>query len=195
MSNTAADIRPITITVVTFIMGMVTMSCGLARAAGTEHSTSLDRAVMETLEECRRISASCAATTKDAAGILVFPNVVKADFIVGGAGGKGALIQNGKIVGYYSIGAVSAGLQAGVQDANHVYVFRTQEALNELKNSPDWKIGADAGVTLISADANAEGTMGNILAYVFDAKGLHAGVALDVLDVWKTDSNYRRAQS
>src|ERR1043166_101193 len=94
----------------------------------TDQNPSLDKSVMDTLHQCQQVASSCAATTKDAAGILVFPNVVKADLIIGGAGGKGALIENGKITGYYSLGVGSAGLQAGVESANQVFVFRTPTA-------------------------------------------------------------------
>jgi lipid-binding SYLF domain-containing protein len=152
-----------------------------------EHDTSLDSSVMNTLNQCREISRSCADMTKNVPGILVFPNVVTADLIVGGSGGKGALIENNKITGYYNIGAASAGLQVGIENASQVYVFRTADALDELKRGPDWKAGARAGVTLVTADANATGTTGNVLAYIFDAKGLHAGVALNVFDVWRSD--------
>lgn len=151
-----------------------------------EQSVSLDKSVMDTLKECQKISTSCSANTKNAPGVLVFPNVIKADLIVGGAGGKGALVENGKITDYYSIGAASAGLQAGVESTSQVYVFRTPAALEKLKKDPDWKVGASAGVTLITADANATSSTGDVLAYVFDAKGLSAGISLDVFDIWKT---------
>lgn len=50
-----------------------------------------------------------------AAGILVFPKIVKAGFIFGAQGGKGVLTEHGHTSGYYSIAAASFGLQAGVQ--------------------------------------------------------------------------------
>jgi len=46
---------------------------------------------------------------------LVFPNIVKAGFIVGTQDGEGELLKHRKIVGYYNIAAASYGLQAGVQ--------------------------------------------------------------------------------
>src|SRR5215472_12074122 len=39
---------------------------------------------------------------KRAQGMLVFPGIYKAGFVVGGAYGKGALRVHGKSVGYYS---------------------------------------------------------------------------------------------
>jgi len=163
-----------------FILGLVMLNAGAAHA-----DSVLDKKVMATLQQCQQVSSSCAEMTKNPVGILVFPSVVKADLIVGGAGGKGALIEHGKITGYYNIGAGSAGLQAGIENTSQVYVFNTTEALAKLKEGPDWKVGATAGVTVIAADANASGATGDILAYVFNSKGLNAGISLDVFDVWK----------
>ena len=183
---------------IVFILGLLTLGVGIPQAVGNsahvKSNSALDKSVMDTLKQCQNISSSCADTTKSAAGILVFPNVVKADLIIGGAGGKGALIENGTITGYYNIGAASAGLQAGIESASQVYVFRNTEALSKLKDGSEWKAGATADVALIEADANTRGTTGNILAYVFDAKGLHAGISLDVFRVWKA-SQKRPASS
>lgn len=169
-----------------FTLGLAFPISGKAETETAERNPSLDKSVMDTLLQCQQVSSSCAATTKNAAGVLVFPNVIKADLIIGGAGGKGALVENGKITGYYNIGAASAGLQAGVESSSQIFVFRTSASLAELKKGPNWKAGATAGVTLITTDTNAAEVTGDVLAYIFDAKGLHAGVALDVFDVWKT---------
>src|SRR5690349_895745 len=96
------------------IMGMVILGSNPARAAG---QPGLDRAVAATLTHCQQISVSCATTTKNSYGVLVFPDVVKADLIIGGAGGTGALIETGQITGYYNIGSASAGLQAGIENS------------------------------------------------------------------------------
>src|SRR6185503_11956492 len=81
--------------------------------APVQVNPSLNIAVMETLRQCQQMSGSCAANTKTAVGVLVFPSVLKADLLIGGSGGKGALIENGRVTEYYSIGSISAGLQAG----------------------------------------------------------------------------------
>lgn len=174
-------------------MGSAGSTAGTANSATTGSAAAItrdpafDATVMNTLAQCQKVSPSCSATAKNAMGILVFPNVVKADLIVGGSGGKGALIENGKITGYYNIGAASAGLQAGIETANQVYIFRTADALAKLKEGRDWKVDTAAGVTLITADANVRGNVnGDVLAYVFDSKGLHAGVSLDVFSVWRS---------
>lgn len=167
---------------------MAALFISAAGAQGMASDPALDRKVMDSLGECQRVSVSCAETTKDAMGVLVFPAVLQADLLIGGAGGKGALVENGLITGYYSIGAASAGLQAGIKSGSQVYVFRTAEALAALKDSPNWNVGTTAGLTLMTADATARGQAGEVAVYVFDSSGLHGGVALDVFNVWKTEA-------
>ncbi len=50
---------------------------------------------------------------KKAKGILVFPGVIKAGFVVGGESGEGALQVGGKTIQYYSTAAASLGFQIG----------------------------------------------------------------------------------
>src|SRR5262245_64337348 len=66
-----------------------------------------------------------------AQGILVFPKVVSAGFIVGGSYGQGALRKGGATAGYYSVGAGSVGLLAGAQSKAMYLMFLTQEALQK----------------------------------------------------------------
>ena len=64
-----------------------------------------------------------------AAGTLVFPNVMKAGFFVGGDYGEGALQVAGKTVDYYSTAAISFGLQLGAQSRSEVILFMDKDAL------------------------------------------------------------------
>jgi len=66
---------------------------------------------------------------KTAKGILVFPNVYKAGFGIGGEYGEGALRIEGKTVDYYSTVAGSFGFQLGAQKKTLILVFTQKEAL------------------------------------------------------------------
>ena len=70
-----------------------------------------------------------------AKGVLVFPKVVKAGFIIGGEGGEGALQVGGKTVDYYSTIAGSFGLQAGAVSKSVYILFMTDDALQNFRNS------------------------------------------------------------
>ncbi|KVD89531.1 hypothetical protein WS62_15110 [Burkholderia sp. ABCPW 14] len=87
-------------------------------------------------------------------GVLVFPNVLQAGFIVGGQSGNGALRVGGATVGYYNTSSLSVGLQAGAQSKALIFLFMTQDALDKFRGSEGWAAGADASVALVKMGAN-----------------------------------------
>ena len=87
-------------------------------------------------------------------GVLVFPNVLQAGLIVGGQSGNGALRVGGSTVGYYNTSSLSVGLQAGAQSKAIVFLFMTQQALDEFRGSDGWAAGAGASVALVKMGAN-----------------------------------------
>ncbi|TAM06044.1 MAG: hypothetical protein EPN70_06885 [Paraburkholderia sp.] len=89
-----------------------------------------------------------------ARGVLVFPSVLQAGFIVGGQYGEGALRVGGATVGYYSTVSGSLGLQAGAQSKAVIFCFMTQDSLNRFRASEGWSAGADASVALVKMGAN-----------------------------------------
>ncbi|WP_207919050.1 hypothetical protein [Flavobacterium sandaracinum] len=52
---------------------------------------------------------------EDAYGYVIFPNVGKAGFGIGGAAGNGVVYERGKIAGMAKLSQVSIGFQAGGQ--------------------------------------------------------------------------------
>ena len=59
---------------------------------------------------------------RKAAGVLVFPSVVKAGMLLGGQYGEGVLIVRGNAAGYYNIISASLGFQLGVQSLSIIIV-------------------------------------------------------------------------
>ena len=124
-----------------------------------------------------------------AEGVLVFPNVMAAGFVVGASRGQGALRVGGRTVSYHATTSGSFGLQAGAQSTAVFVLFMTQEALQRFQNSSGWTVGADASVTLIAAGANAQVNTTTaqqpVIGYVLSNRGLMAGVTLDGARVTK----------
>jgi lipid-binding SYLF domain-containing protein len=89
-----------------------------------------------------------------ARGVLVFPSVLQAGFIVGGQYGEGALRVGGSTVGYYSTISGSFGLQAGAQSKAIIFLFMTQDSLDSFRNADGWSVGGDASVALVKVGAN-----------------------------------------
>jgi lipid-binding SYLF domain-containing protein len=117
-----------------------------------------------------------------AAGILVFPKIVKAGFIFGAQGGKGVLREHDRVQGYYTIAAGSFGLQAGVQWFSYALFFMNPEALHYLDKSDGWAVGSDPNVVVIDKGAalsvNSTTLSQKVIAVPFGQKGLMAGLAL-----------------
>lgn len=116
-------------------------------------------------------------------GVLVFPKVVSAGFVVGGSYGKGELLVGGRREGYYRTTGISAGLLAGA-DSKAVYVlFMNSESLEKFRASNGWTAGADASVSVLKAGADASVDTQTIsqpvVGYVLTNAGLMANLSID----------------
>lgn len=118
-----------------------------------------------------------------ARGVLVFPSIVSAGFVVGGSYGQGALRVRGRTSEYYSTAAGSVGLLAGAESKAVFLLFMTDESLEKFRASKGWTVGADASVTLINVGANAQvdskTAQQAIIGYVLTNGGLMANVSLE----------------
>lgn len=118
-----------------------------------------------------------------ARGVLAFPSVISAGFVVGGSYGQGALLEDGRTTGYYSTAAGSVGLLAGAETKSVFVLFMTKEALDKFKSSKGWTAGADASVTMINAGANVSidtrTARAPVIGYVLNNRGLMASLSLD----------------
>lgn len=154
-----------------------------------EHSSPAERrqdinsradAVLERLYENASESRDL---VRRAHGVLIFPRVLSASFVIGGEHGEGVLRVNGKNSGYYSTTSGSIGFQAGAQSKAIVILFMTQEALNHFRSSNGWTVGADATVAVANIGANGSidsNTLNEpIIAFAMTNAGLAAGVSLN----------------
>ena len=124
-----------------------------------------------------------AAIGKQAKAILIFPKIVKAGFVFGGAYGEGELKQGDRVDGYYNSVTGSWGLQAGAQSYGYVVFLMNHKALRYVHQTHGWEIGV--GPTVVVVD---EGVARNLststlkddaYAFIFDQKGLMAGVSIE----------------
>jgi len=166
----------------TFLVAAAAALCmfGLRPALAQSHALDADAAAA--LKHLYATSPSADALGKTAVGVLVFPSVTRLGFIVGAQGGDGVLYQKGKVAGHYNTGAMSVGLQAGIQSYGYALFFMTDADLKYLKSTKGWSIGT--GPTIVIADAGAAkdvstltGQQG-VYGFIFDQKGLMAGIGL-----------------
>lgn len=118
-----------------------------------------------------------------AAGILVFPSIVKAGMVVGGEYGEGALRVGGTTVGYYSTASGSIGLQLGVQSKSLIIMFMDKKALDSFKVSDGWEVGVDASIALVTVGVdgsiNTNTVQQPVIGFVFNQKGFMGNLTLE----------------
>lgn len=129
-----------------------------------------------------------AATAK---GVLVFPSIVKAGFMIGGLFGEGVLFKGGKAVAYYNTVAASYGYQVGVQKYGYAMFLMNDKALEYLDKSDGWEVGT--GPSIVVLDQGAAGGLSttsardDVYAFIFNQQGLMAGLGLQGTKITKVE--------
>jgi len=143
----------------------------------------IDTNVREALGQFHRTITNGSQLQAKAAGMLVFPHVIKAGVGVGGEYGEGALLIGGGTAGYYSIGSASIGFQLGVQVKSIVILFMNADALARFRASDGWKAGVDGSVALVTIGAgkavDTESINKPIIGFIFSNKGLMYNLTLE----------------
>ena len=162
----------------------VLMGVGVAPVAFAQQS---DRDARATLNVLYRASPGTRALGAKAKGVLVFPEIRKAAFVVGGQGGRGVMFSGRKIVGRYRADGALIGFEAGVQSFRYVLFFMTDEALQKLRESNGFELSADPNIVVTNVGAGAHITtttaQPDVYGYVFGQKGLMGGIAVQGLKI------------
>ncbi len=162
-----------------FVLAGVSFQETAAAASAAEINIGVDA----TLQRFKKEVTGGSQFLNKAEAVLVFPNVIKAGFVVGGEYGEGALRVGGKTVGYYSTAGASIGFQAGAQSKSVVLVFLTKQALNSFRSSDGWKAGVDGSVALIKwgvgEDVNSVEIKDPVAGFIFGNKGLMYNLTLE----------------
>lgn len=144
-----------------------------ASAASREE---IDAEVREAMANFAKHTSAGNELAKKAAGVLVFPSVIKAGIGIGGEYGEGSLLVRGKPVAYYSIAAASIGFQLGAQARSQIVLFMNPNALAQFRGSQGWTAGVDGSVALATLGAggsiDTETAKKPVIGFIFSGKGL-----------------------
>lgn len=152
--------------------------CGLllTSAALAASKAEIDANVQDALSKFYASSAPGKVLAREAAGMLVFPRVIKAGIGIGGEYGEGALIVGGDTVAYYNTASASIGFQLGAQVKSQIILFMTADALDTFRNSEGWEAGVDGSVAIVEFGAAEEISSNSIrdpiIGFIFSNKGL-----------------------
>lgn len=145
--------------------------------------------VQTALEKLYAKSPKAKELSQTAKAILVFPDIVKGGFIVGGQYGEGAMIKDGRVIGYYNSVSASYGLQAGIQKYGYALFLMSDSMLSYLDKSDGWELGLAPNIVVV--DVGAAGGLSTTsaksaaYAFFFDQKGLMAGLGLQGTKITK----------
>ena len=167
---------------------LVLFAAANAWAASREE---INAEVRQTVQEFYKHTSAGKELSQRAAGMLVFPSVVKAGIGVGGEYGEGSLLVGGKPVAYYNIAAASIGFQLGAQARSQIILFMTDSALSKFRASEGWKAGVDGSVALATLGAggaiDTETAKKPIIGFIFSNKGLMYTLTFEGSKITKID--------
>jgi lipid-binding SYLF domain-containing protein len=167
----------------TVLVAAITLLICVSMVHGGETAAEIDAGVNIGLQTLYASTPAAAELAKVAKGILVFPDVIKGGFVVGGQYGTGALRVGGKTDGYYNTVAVSYGLQIGAQSFGYAMFLMTDAARLSLNDSKGWQVGV--GPTVVVVDEGLSRSLTTMTAkddvyvFFFDQKGLMAGLGIE----------------
>ena len=145
-------------------------------------ASAIDRDARSVLDKLYKRIPGAKALADKAVAVLVFPNIVKGGFIIGGQFGDGALRKNGKSVAYYRSLAGSYGYQAGIQSFGYVLFFMDDASLQYLNNSDGWELGVGPSLVVLDEgfgkNLSSTTLQKGVYAFIFDQTGLMAGMGI-----------------
>jgi lipid-binding SYLF domain-containing protein len=161
--------------------------CSVTGPKDTSDSASkrreIDIGATDTLNRLYSTTKSAQDLGAKARGILIFPKLLSAGFIVGGEYGDGVLRSGGADHGYYRAISGSFGWQIGAQSKAFILMFMTQDAYDKFVRSSGWQIGVDATVALATVGANGQIDTNTaqqpIIGFAMTNAGLMAGLSLE----------------
>lgn len=154
-------------------------------------TSSLSAEASAALDKLCRENEAARALARDAKGVLVFPDMIKGGFLVGGFHGEGAMLRKGRVSGYYDSTGASYGLQAGVQRYGYALFFMRDEDIAYLDKSSGWEIGSGPSITVmdegIAKNMTSTTLREGVYCFFFDQRGLMAGLSLQGSKITRLD--------
>ncbi|MFP5213595.1 MAG: lipid-binding SYLF domain-containing protein [Acidobacteriota bacterium] len=169
-------------------MVFVLLSTPALLLAGAEENAKVEHAVA-VLNEIMAIQETAIPPTllQGTYGIAIFPNLIKAGFILGGRYGTGIMSVRGEggrwsYPVFFKLMGGSIGWQIGAQATDVILLFRSARSLDAI-TSGKFTLGADASVAAGPVGRRAEASTdfelkAEILSYS-RSRGLFAGVSLE----------------
>ena len=159
----------------------------VAAHAQTEQQQLVDRASLAAQDLLNnRDGQEAQSVLRRARAVMICPQVFRAGFLFGGQGGSCVLTARDaagswSAPAFYGLGGASIGFQAGMQDAQVMFLIMNDHGLRAVMDS-QLKVGADAAITFVDLGGGIEGAtttaMTADIVGFSRARGLFAGISL-----------------
>lgn len=155
---------------------------GSSGNASAYSSHKLEKLSLKALHRLYAVNPKARTLGDKAVAVLVFPEVIKAGFMVAAQRGDGVLFRNGEVAGFYNMTSAGYGIQAGIQKLSYAMFFMDEDSLKYLRKSEGFDIGSAPG--LVIADQGIAGSMSvasmqhGIAAFIWGQEGLMGGLGL-----------------
>jgi lipid-binding SYLF domain-containing protein len=173
--------RAIVLATALAVAGVV--SAGTIDRAIAATAEDLNKDVDQALQRLYKISPVAEELSKKATAVLVFPNIVKAGLVFGGAYGEGELKLGSKVDGYYNSVTGTWGFQAGAESYAYAVFLMTEKAVDYIHTSHGWEVGVGPTVVVvnqgIARNLSTSTLKDDAYAFIFDQQGLYAGVDIE----------------
>jgi len=130
------------------VMSMMLMVC--TASAQTRNDKKLILDATKAKKTLLKTDSSLEKFFDESAGHVIFPNVGKGGFIIGGASGNGVVYEEGKAIGMANLKKLNIGLQAGGQAIIEVIFFETSIDLDRFKEG-EFQFAAEASAVALKS--------------------------------------------
>ena len=163
----------------------------LSQLALAESAVELNKSSKSSLSSLLKNNSDARKLNETAVAVLVFPTIATAGFMIGGQYGEGVLWKKDKAIAYFNTGGGSFGLQVGAQAYGYALFFMKESALDALYSTQGFEIGAGPSVVVLDKGVATSTTsismQGDIYAFIFNQKGLMAGLGIQGNKITKLD--------
>jgi len=169
--------------VVLLIGTLAAVSFGAIPSTHAATPEDLNQDADQALHKLTSTNPLAAELVKKAKAVLIFPNIVKAGLIFGGAYGEGVLKEGAKVVGYYNSVTASWGLQAGAQSYGYVVFLMSKKAIKYVHDTHGWEIGTGPTVVVVNEgvakNLSTSSLKKDAYAFIFDQQGLMGSLSIE----------------
>jgi lipid-binding SYLF domain-containing protein len=181
-NNTLKQTTIIFMLTIAVAVALLQFGCVMAGGLSPGSAARMDADATAALNQLYAQKPAAKKLGSQAKAILIFPDVLKGGFMIGGQTGNGVMRENGRTAGYYNTTGASYGYQVGLQTFGYVLFLMDDAALQHLHDTGGWELGT--GPSLVVVDEGMAKSLStttvqkDVYAFIFNQSGLMAGVGL-----------------